>query len=199
MIDRFFSKSTRRGWLRWLPTIFAFPVGGEVAHLLAGPADHLTATLLGGAIFGAVLGATQAFALRTRVAPVPWIAASAAGMAAGVAMGAAAVDYGTGPADLALQGAITGAVLGAGQWFLLRGMLPAAWRWVPVTAAAWALGWTVTRAAGIDIEAHYYAFGLSGAALATILTGLLAVTIPAGAQTQRADRQRRAIPVVQSA
>jgi hypothetical protein len=42
---------------------------------------------------------------------------------------------------------------------------------------AWTLGWSVTRAAGIDVEAHYYYFGLSGALVATILTGLLAVTI----------------------
>jgi hypothetical protein len=177
MFDRFLTPTIRGSWLRWLPTILAFPVGGYLAHLLAGPADQLTATLLGGALLGVVLGAAQALALRSRVAALPWIGATAVGLAVGVTLGTAAVDYGTGPADLALQGAISGAVLGAAQLLVLRGRLAGAWRWVPLTAVAWTLGWTVTRAAGIDVEAHYYVFGLSGALVATILTGLLAVTI----------------------
>jgi hypothetical protein len=177
MFDRFLNPTARASWLRWLPTILAFPVGGYLAERLAGPADHLTATLLGGALLGAVLGTAQALALRSRVATLPWIGATAVGLAVGVTLGSAAVDYGTGAADLAVQGAISGAVLGAAQLLVLRGRLAGAWRWVPLTAVAWTLGWTVTRAAGIDVEAHYYVFGLSGALVATILTGLLAVTI----------------------
>jgi hypothetical protein len=177
MFDRSLNPTARTSWLRWLPTILAFPLGGYLAHLLAGPADHLAATLLGGALLGVVLGAAQALALRSRVAPLPWIGATAVGLAVGVTVGSAAVDYGTGPADLAVQGAISGAILGVAQLFVLRGRLPAAWRWVPLTAIAWTLGWTVTRAAGIDVESHFYNFGLSGALVATILTGLLAVTI----------------------
>ena len=177
MFDRFLTPDARWAWLRWLPTILAFPLGGYLARELVGPADQLTATLLGGALLGAVLGTAQALALRSRVAPLPWIGATAVGLAVGVALGSAAVDYGTGPADLAVQGAISGAVLGAAQALALRGRLPGAWRWLPLTAVAWTLGWTVTRAAGIDVERHYYNFGLSGALAATVLTGLLAVTI----------------------
>jgi hypothetical protein len=59
----------------------------------------------------------------------------------------------------------------------LRGRLPGAWRWVPLTAVAWTSGWSVTRAAGVDVERQYYTFGMSGALVATILTGLLAVAV----------------------
>ena len=177
MFDRVLNHTARWSWLRWLPTILAFPLGGYLARALVGPADQLTATLVGGALLGAVLGTAQALALRSRVALLPWVGASAAGLAVGVSLGSAAVDYGTGAADLALQGAISGAALGAAQLLVLRGRLPGAWRWLPLTALAWTLGWPVTRAAGIDVERHYYNFGLSGALVATILTGLLAVTI----------------------
>ena len=177
MLDRFLTPNARWSWLRRLPTILAFPLGGYLARELVGPADHLTATLLGGALLGAVLGIAQALALRSRVAPLPWIGATAVGLAVGVTLGSAAVDYGTGAADLALQGAISGAALGAAQLLVLRGRLPGAWQWLPLTAVAWTLGWSVTRAAGIDVERHYYNFGLSGALVATVLTGLLAVTI----------------------
>ena len=177
LLDRFLTPTARWAWLRWLPTILAFPLGGYLAHALVGTADQLTATLVGGALLGAVLGTAQALALRSRVAPLPWIGATAVGLAVGVTLGSAAVDYGTGAADLALQGAISGAALGAAQLLGLRGRLPGAWQWLPLTAVAWTLGWSVTRAAGIDVERHYYNFGLSGALVATVLTGLLAVTI----------------------
>lgn len=177
MFDRFVAAATRGAWLRWLPTVLAFPIGGELAHVVAGPADNVAATLVGGALVGMVLGTAQALALRPRVALIPWAAASAAGLATGLALGAAVVDYDTGPAGLALQGAFSGAALGAAQWLVLRGRLTAAWRWAPLTAAAWTVGWTVTRAAGIDVEQHWYVFGLSGALVATVLTGLLAVTM----------------------
>jgi hypothetical protein len=71
MFERFLDPSARGRWLRWLPTVFAFPFGGLLARTLVGPADQLPATLLGGALFGVVLGAAQALALRSRVAPLP--------------------------------------------------------------------------------------------------------------------------------
>jgi hypothetical protein len=179
MLNHLLISPVRVRWLRWLPTILAFPFGGLLARTLVGPADHLTATLLGGALFGLVLGTAQALALHSVVGPHLWIGATTAGLAAGVTLGTALVDYGTGPSDLALQGAISGAALGAVQFLALRGRLPAAWRWVPLTAVAWMLGWSVTRAIGVDVEAQYYSFGLSGALLVTVLTGLFAVTLPA--------------------
>jgi hypothetical protein len=172
-------------WFRWLPTVFAFPFGGLLTRTLVGPADHFPATLLGGALFGVVLGAAQAIALRPRVAALPWVSATAAGLAVGVALGAAVVDYRTGVADLALQGGISGAALGAAQLIVLSGRLPGAWRWAPLTAVAWTLGWAVTYAAGVDVERHYYNVGMSGALVATILTGILAIRLMRDAAVRR--------------
>jgi len=177
MLNRLFNQATRRDWLRWLPTVFAFPLSGVLARALTGPADHLAATLAGGVVVGAVIGAAQALALRGRVPFLPWIGVSAAAAGAGLAAGAGVVNYGFSAADLALQGVIAGAALGTAQWLVLRGLLAGAWRWAPLTAAAWTIGWSVTHAAGIDVERHHHVFGMSGALCATVLTGLLAVTI----------------------
>lgn len=68
-----------RAWLRWLPTFAGFPLGGAIAHLVAGPADTLAATLAGGALAGLVLGLAQGLALRPRVALLPWTGVTAAG------------------------------------------------------------------------------------------------------------------------
>jgi hypothetical protein len=164
-------------WLRWLPTLFAFPIGGFLAHAVAGPVDHLSAALVGGALTGLVLGTAQALALRGQVPGVRWVGASTVGLAAGLALATAAIDYRSGPIDLAVQGAISGAVLGATQALVLRGRLPGPWRWAPLTAAAWALGWTVTRAIGVDVGLQWTVFGSSGALLVTALTGLLPVAL----------------------
>jgi hypothetical protein len=162
-------------WLRWLPTFVAFPVGATLAHAVAGPAAGLPAALLGGGPAGLAPGAAQALALRPRVPAAPWLGASAAGLAGGLALATAAVAYHTGPVDLAVQGAVSGAALGAAQALVLRGRLPGPWRWAPLTAAAWALGWTVTRAIGVDVAPQWTVFGSGGALVATALTALLPV------------------------
>src|SRR5690349_12232634 len=133
MFNRMFDQSVRRSWLRWLPTVFAFPLSGVRARLLTGPADDLPATLLGGAVVGGVIGTAQAVALRGRVPLSAWAGASAAGVAIGLAVGAGVVDYGFSAGDLAVQGAISGVALGTAQWLVLRGRLPAAWLTVPLT------------------------------------------------------------------
>jgi hypothetical protein len=41
------------------------------------------------------------------------------------------------------------------------------------SAALWALGWTVTTLAGIDVERQYMAFGASGALVYSLCSGAL--------------------------
>ena len=48
----------------------------------------------------------------------------------------------------------------------------------------WALGWTITASAGIDVEAQYTVFGSSGAIVVTAATSILAVLL---ANWQRRD------------
>jgi hypothetical protein len=163
--------------LRWMPTFVGFPAGGFAAEILVGPVDALPAAVLGGAVTGAVLGAVQWLGLRRYgVRPLPWIAATTAGLAAGLGAGSAAVGYATDLGSLATQGAVSGAAIGIAQAVVLHRRLgPLAWAWPPVLAVLWALGWTITSSAGIDVEAQYTVFGASGALVVTALTSVLAV------------------------
>ena len=165
--------------LRWLPTFFAFPIGGFIAEHVSGPVDGLLAALVGGAISGIVLGAAQSWAMessgpRTR----SWIVATTVGFVVGLGIGSAAVDYATGIGDLVMQGAICGFAVGAAQAVVLRPRIGGlALAWAPVLGALWALGWAITTAAGIDVESQYTVFGSSGALVVTAATVLLPLVL----------------------
>ena len=67
---------------------------------------------------------------------------------------------------------ITGIAIGAAQAALLRGVLPTPVVWAVVVTLAWALGWAVTAAAGIDLPRKWAVFGSSGALTFQLITGL---------------------------
>jgi hypothetical protein len=162
--------------LRWLPTFLGFPLGGLAANLIAGPVDGLAAALLAGAITGLVLGAVQAWAMGTSGPPADrWLAASAAGLALGLALGSAVVGYGTSLGELVVQGAICGLALGGAQALTLRGRL--AYLWAPGLSALWALGWAVTTSIGTDVDTQWAVFGSSGALVVTAGTVALPVLL----------------------
>jgi hypothetical protein len=165
--------------LRWMPTFVGFPLGGELAKVIVGHVDDPAAALAGGAITGAVLGLVQWFGFRhTGPSAARWIVATTAGFAGGLAAGAAAVDYRTDIGSLATQGAICGAIVGVAQAAVLFGRLGRlALAWPPALAGLWALGWTITTAAGIDVEAQYTVFGSSGALVVTAATSVLAIAL----------------------
>ena len=163
----------RRG-LRWLVTFVGFPLGGLLGELV-GPVDALTAAIVGGALTGLTIGAVQAWALRPDgISPGPWIGATTVGLAVGLGIGAAAVDYGTSVGDLVIQGAICGFGVGLAQAVVLRTRFGnPAFVWAPALAGVWALGWTITTAIGVDVERQYTVFGSSGAITVTLLTMVL--------------------------
>jgi hypothetical protein len=165
--------------LRWLPSFVGFPLGGLLAHLIAGPVDALAPALGAGAISGVVLGAAQAWGLGwTGTDARRWTIATGVGFAAGIPLGAGAVDYGTTMGDFALQGALCGLVVGVAQAVVLRAHLGAsAAVWAPALSALWALGWVITTAAGIDVERQWTVFGASGAITVTAATALLPVLL----------------------
>jgi hypothetical protein len=166
----------RGGALRWLPTFVGFPLGGLAAELVVGPVDGVGAALLGGAVTGVILGAVQAWGMAAGGPPARrWIAATAAGLTAGLALGSAAVGYGTSLGDLAAQGAICGLAIGTAQALVLRGRL--AYLWAPALSALWALGWTITTSIGVDVETQYTVFGSSGAVVVTVATAFLPVVL----------------------
>jgi hypothetical protein len=162
----------RRTVLRWLVSFTGFPLGGLAAIILTGPVDHLTAALAGGLVTGVILGASQAWALGpTRVRAASWIAATSAGVMTGLALGASVVDYHTDLASLAVQGAITGAAVGAAQAIVLLPRLGApALSWPVFLAGVWAAGWAITTLGGIQVDEQFTVFGSFGAITATLLT-----------------------------
>ena len=93
-------------------------------------------------------------------------------MAAGSALAATVTGAGTEIADVMLAGLVTGAAVGAAQSTLLaRGRrAAAAWTGSPRPLGRSA-GWQ-RRQVIVDIERGHHVFGASGAAIATLLTGL---------------------------
>lgn len=96
---------------------------------------------------------------------------------AGLLLGASTVGFDTGLGDLALQGALTGVVVGPVQALALAARAA----WTVAAPALWAAGWTVTTLAGVDVDvdvdAQYTVFGATGAITYSALAGLLLVLI----------------------
>lgn len=173
------TSTSKRSAVRWLPTFFGFPLGGFLAELIVGPVDGLVPALIGGAVTGIVLAAIQSWSLGSNGPSTRrWLAATTLGLTAGLAIGSAAVGYGTGMGDLMAQGAICGLAVGAAQAIVLRPQLGRiAYLWAPALSAVWALGWAITTAIGVDVEAQYTVFGSSGALVVTAATAVLPVLL----------------------
>lgn len=162
-----------RTWLLWLAGFLSFPIAGVAAGAVAGRIDDAGSALLGGLVAGAVIGTGQWLVARHLLDPRTWIPGTAVAMSIGLAIGAWVVGYGTSLGELALMGFITGIPLGAAQAYLLRDRLASAWVWAVAMPLLWALGWTVTTAAGIDVERQYAVFGSLGAITFMALSGVL--------------------------
>jgi hypothetical protein len=162
-----------RFWSAWGLAFLGFPLGGVAAAALVGAITTPLAGALGGALTGVVIGAVQWLVLRRRLLLTPaWIAATALGMGAGLALGIALLGTGTEGITLPLRGLITGAGIGAAQSLLLRRKISRAPVWALVVALSWAIGWLMTRAFGVDLAQQWSVFGSSGALLFQLLTGL---------------------------
>lgn len=164
------------GWWPWVAVALAFPVAGYIGWGVSGHVDAAGAALIGGAITGAGLGLGEWLVAREAFEPAPaWIAASAAGYAAGLLIGAALVDYGTDLGDLALMGAISGAVLGAAQGLCLaaQGQTRLAGAWAAAMPVLFALGWCASTAIGVDVDKQFTVFGAAGAIVFAFLSGLV--------------------------
>lgn len=163
-------------WLKWILTVVAFPIGGAaaiaVAKSLVGPVNGV----IGGVIAGAIIGAAQWLVLRQAIGVgASWIAATGGGLALGLAVAVGLLGTETVGGPLVIRGAVAGAVVGFMQWLILRHYASMAWVWVLAVTLFWAVGWIVTRAAGIDLSRGFYVFGLSGAAVYVALTGIVLI------------------------
>jgi len=168
------TRIARRLWLWPVAILVGFPIGGYIADLVVDGVDSVGAALAAGLIAGVIIGAAQWFALRRRVWWL-WIPATSAGMALGLAAGAALVDYETDRADVVLIGAATGVGVGVAQALVLaRRRIPGAFWWAVANPPAWALGWLVTSyVITTNIDEQFPNFGASGALVYGLLTWLL--------------------------
>jgi hypothetical protein len=177
------TNNARETWLRpgrhpgilWpVAILLGFPIGGYIADLIVNGVDSAGAALVAGLIAGAVIGAAEWFALRKWVSWL-WIPATAAGMAAGLATGAALVDYAVGRGDLLLMGVATGAGVGMLQALVLaRDGIAGAYWWAVANPPVWALGWLVSSyVISRNIEERFPNFGASGALVFGFVTWLL--------------------------
>jgi hypothetical protein len=156
--------TARRMWLWPVAILVGFPIGGGIADLVVDGVDSVGAALVAGLIAGAIIGAAEWFVLRQWVSWL-WIPATSAGMAVGLAAGAALVDYGIDRADVVLIGAATGVGVGVLQALVLaRHAIPGAVWWAVANPPAWALGWFVTSyVITTNVEEQFPNFGASGA------------------------------------
>jgi len=164
-------KTARQIWLWPVSILIGFPIGGYVADLVVDGVDSVGAALAAGLIAGAIIGAAEWFVLRRWVSWL-WIPATTAGMAIGLAAGAALVDYGIDRGDLALMGGVTGLGVGAMQAMVLaRHQVPGAVWWAITNPPGWALGWFVSSyVIARNIAERFPIFGASGALVFGLLT-----------------------------
>lgn len=157
---------------RWLATIVGYPLGGLLAIQCFSTTDGPAAAAGGGLLAGAVVGLAQWLALRPRAGAL-WIAVTSASLAVGAAIGTAVTGGMTSSTALVVYGAIAGAVVGLGQGFALR---LAWWRlvtWTATVAGTWAIAWFISAAVIVDEARGFVTFGLSGAAVVTVVGALV--------------------------
>jgi len=167
-VDHHTPRLSFRPWWRWLLVALAFPVAGEVGHLVAGRVDSVPAAVLGGVVTGAGIGAAHWALLRHRGVNLTWIAVTAAGLSVGLAVGAALVSYRTDISSLAVMGAVSGVGVGMAQGVTLRNTKRMI-LWTAATAALWAIGWSATTGGGISVDNQFVVFGAYGAIASTFL------------------------------
>ena len=169
------STTTWRFWVFWVLALLSFPIAGLLANLV-GSVTTPVRGLLAGAIAGVALGLIQWLVLKLRLPrlPISWVVATSAGMAIGLAISTAILGSETTGSELLWRGAITGLCIGAAQCVVFQQFipLPQSVIWVGVVGLAWALGWFVTRSAGIDLSPKWAVYGVSGALTFQLVTGL---------------------------
>ena len=109
-------------------------------------------------------------------------------MGAGIGLSTELLGIDTTGNALLVRGALTGLSIDTAQWLVLRQHVVHGGVWVPTVALAWTLGWTVTRAAGVDLAPTFATFGSTGAWAFQLVTGLVLVWLLARQSIELAQR-----------
>lgn len=191
----------RAALTRWVAHIvpgevlgFSIAAGaGAAAWALDAPITLLVlAVVAGGSIEGGCLGYAQARALRRilpGVAAARWVAATAAGAAVAWACGMTAgslPDLGA-PVWLSVAGWVLAApvillAIGGPQAWVLRGLVPRAWRWIAVNVVGWLVALPSTFIAGLFVDESTPAPVVLGTFIAAglVMAAIIAVNTGAG-------------------
>ena len=161
-------------WARWLGTFVGFPLAGVAARIVAGNIDSVGAAAVGGLAGGVALGAIQVVVGGIGPADrIRWIAATSAGLAVGLTVGANAVGYRTNTASLVAMGALSGAGVGIAQALSVPMRVVDRVLWALATPALWAGGWLITSQVINDADRQHAVFGSSGALAVSAVAGVL--------------------------
>jgi hypothetical protein len=164
-------------------------VGVAVTGAPWGPLATLVALVLAGSVEGALLGAAQADCLyRWRVLPARrwWVVATSVGAAVAWSIGMLPSTFDLRwTAETAVVAGVGGLMLltslPLAQYFVLRGHVRRAARWIPINIAAWLLGiaWTLAPSPVVDestpagaLIVIYSIAGLCMAATVAVVTGV---------------------------
>jgi hypothetical protein len=158
-------------YIRWAATIFAFPIGGWFAALIVGSPNSILSASLAALIAGAVVGGAQWAAISRHVS-WRWAAGTAVGCTVGAAASFSAFHGSIALLDLTLTGVLTGTLVGLGQGVALHRNWRTVLVWTVMTGMSWGVGWAVSLMVITSNASSYIVFGLSGAALVTIITGM---------------------------
>ena len=167
-------------WAVWGLAFLGFPLGGLAAGALVWAANALMGNMgvsiegaLAGTATGAVVGAAQWLVLSRRLPLSPWwIAATSAGMAAGMVLALQLLGADTARDMVLLRALVTGAGIGLAQALALRGVTSRAPAWGAVVALGWVLGWVISsEVVGVDLG-PWAVFGAGGALAFQLVTGL---------------------------
>jgi hypothetical protein len=166
--------------------VLGIPLAGYLGWGVAGHVDGVTPALIGGALTGAGIGVAQWLMLRrTLGVGLEWIVATSAGLAVGLAIGAAAVGYETTTSQLAIMGAIQGAFVGIAQGIVLRDKFSLWHVWMLAMPVFFSISWVVTDVV-IDSAKQFTVFGASGSVVFAVLSGLLLMAGMRGAKSASA-------------
>ena len=154
-------------------SLLGIPAAGYLGWGIMGHVDSVAPALIGGALTGAGIGFAQWLMLRRSLGVgLEWIVATSAGLAVGLAIGAAVVGYETATSQLLIMGAIQGAFVGIAQGMVLRNKFSLWQAWMVAMPLFFSISWVVTDVV-IDSGQQFTVFGASGAVVFAILSGLL--------------------------
>ncbi|MCU0466325.1 MAG: hypothetical protein MUF38_17375 [Anaerolineae bacterium] len=172
--------NTSIGLVGWIVAFVGFPLGGLAATTVIGRLDTPIEGFIGGLIAGAGVGLAQMLALRGSLNPGwRWVAATAVGLAVGVALGVVLLGDSTDLTETLARAPFAGLGVGLAQAWLIHPHRRGAWGWALGLTVLWPLAWWVTSLViTTSLETGFVVFGASGALVFQVLSGLLLRTLP---------------------